>query len=47
MSESLKIVSPIDGSLYAERPVARDADIDSAGQLDMSRQTHSGIAGTP
>ena len=30
MSESVKIISPIDGSIYAERPVARDADIESA-----------------
>jgi acyl-CoA reductase-like NAD-dependent aldehyde dehydrogenase len=30
MSESLKIISPIDGSVYAERPVARDADIEAA-----------------
>jgi len=30
MAESVKIISPIDGSVYAERPVARDADIDAA-----------------
>ena len=30
MSESLKLISPIDGSVYAERPVARDADIEAA-----------------
>ena len=30
MSETVKIVSPIDGSVYAERPVARDADIEAA-----------------
>jgi acyl-CoA reductase-like NAD-dependent aldehyde dehydrogenase len=30
MSDTVKIVSPIDGSVYAERPVARDAEIDSA-----------------
>jgi len=30
MSESVKIISPIDGSIYAERPVARDADIEAA-----------------
>ena len=30
MSESVKIISPVDGSVYAERPVARDADIDAA-----------------
>ena len=30
MSESVKIISPVDGSVYAERPVARDADIESA-----------------
>src|SRR4051794_16947028 len=29
-TQSVKIISPIDGSVYAERPVARDADIESA-----------------
>lgn len=30
MSETVKIITPIDGSVYAERPVARDAEIESA-----------------
>ncbi len=30
MSDSVKIISPIDGSVYAERPLARDAEIESA-----------------
>ena len=30
MSESLKIISPIDGSVYAERPIASGAAIDAA-----------------
>ena len=30
MSESVKIISPIDGSVYAERPVASDAAVDAA-----------------
>ncbi len=30
MSDSVKIISPIDGSVYAERPIARDAAIDAA-----------------
>ncbi len=30
MSEVQKIISPIDGSVYAERPVARDAEIEAA-----------------
>lgn len=30
MPETVKIVSPVDGSVYAERPVARDAEIDAA-----------------
>jgi acyl-CoA reductase-like NAD-dependent aldehyde dehydrogenase len=30
MSDSVKIISPIDGSVYAERPVAKDAAVDSA-----------------
>jgi acyl-CoA reductase-like NAD-dependent aldehyde dehydrogenase len=30
MSQSVKIISPVDGSVYAERTIARDADISSA-----------------
>jgi acyl-CoA reductase-like NAD-dependent aldehyde dehydrogenase len=30
MSDTVKIISPIDGSVYAERPIARDAEIESA-----------------
>ncbi len=30
MSDSVKIISPIDGSVYAERPVAKDAAVDTA-----------------
>jgi acyl-CoA reductase-like NAD-dependent aldehyde dehydrogenase len=30
MSETVKIITPIDGSVYAERPLARDTEIDSA-----------------
>ena len=30
MSETVKIISPVDGSVYAERPIARDADVESA-----------------
>ena len=30
MAETVKIMSPIDGSLYAERPVADDAEIETA-----------------
>ena len=30
MSEIVKIISPVDGSVYAERPVARDAEIEAA-----------------
>jgi acyl-CoA reductase-like NAD-dependent aldehyde dehydrogenase len=30
MSQSVKIISPVDGSVYAERPIARDADISPA-----------------
>jgi acyl-CoA reductase-like NAD-dependent aldehyde dehydrogenase len=30
MSESVKIISPVDGSVYAERPIASDATIDAA-----------------
>ncbi|MDP2620528.1 MAG: aldehyde dehydrogenase family protein [Hyphomicrobiales bacterium] len=30
MSKNVKIISPIDGSVYAERPVAADAEVDAA-----------------
>jgi acyl-CoA reductase-like NAD-dependent aldehyde dehydrogenase len=30
MSQSVKIITPVDGSVYAERPIARDAEIASA-----------------
>ncbi|MEZ5827580.1 MAG: aldehyde dehydrogenase family protein [Hyphomicrobiales bacterium] len=30
MSESVKIISPVDGSVYAERPIASDAAIDAS-----------------
>lgn len=30
MKQTVKIVSPVDGSIYAERPVARDSDIDKS-----------------
>ena len=30
MPEVVKIISPVDGSVYAERPLATDAEIDSA-----------------
>ena len=30
MAESVKIVSPIDGSVYAERPIASDAEVNAA-----------------
>ena len=30
MSEVVKIISPVDGSVYAERPIASDAEIASA-----------------
>jgi acyl-CoA reductase-like NAD-dependent aldehyde dehydrogenase len=30
MSESVKIISPVDGSVYAERPIASDAEIEAA-----------------
>ena len=28
--QTQKIVSPVDGSIYAERPIARDAEIEAA-----------------
>ena len=30
MPETVKIISPVDGSVYAERPIASDAEIASA-----------------
>lgn len=30
MTETIRIISPIDGSVYAERPVASDAEVDAA-----------------
>ncbi len=30
MTETAKIISPVDGSVYAERPVATDAEVDAA-----------------
>jgi acyl-CoA reductase-like NAD-dependent aldehyde dehydrogenase len=30
MTETIRIISPIDGSVYAERPVATDAEVDAA-----------------
>src|SRR5262245_9063208 len=30
MSDSVKIITPIDGSVYAERPIAKDAAIEAA-----------------
>ena len=30
MSQTVKIISPIDGSVYAERPLATDAALDAA-----------------
>ena len=30
MPETVKIISPVDGSVYAERPIASDAEINAA-----------------
>ena len=30
MSDSVKIISPVDGSVYAERPIAKDAAVEAA-----------------
>lgn len=44
MTETVKIISPIDGSIYAERPVASDRDINAAverakaAQVDWARR---------
>ena len=36
-SETVKIISPVDGSVYAERPIASDAEIDAARQGGAGR----------
>ncbi len=38
MTETVKIISPIDGSIYAERPVASDKDINAAVERAKAAQ---------
>ncbi|NNG04204.1 MAG: aldehyde dehydrogenase family protein [Inquilinus sp.] len=45
MTDTLKIVSPVDGKVYAERPVASDAAIDKA--LLAARAARAELALTP
>ena len=45
MSKTLKLVSPIDSSLYVERPVADRASVE--GRLELSRQAQRAWAGEP
>ncbi|MEZ5774722.1 MAG: aldehyde dehydrogenase family protein [Hyphomicrobiaceae bacterium] len=45
MSQTVKITSPVDGSVYAERPLASDAEIDKA--LDAARAAAAGWRATP
>ena len=43
--ETIKLKSPIDGSIYAERPVAAEAEIGAA--VERARSAQLGWAGTP
>lgn len=45
MSKTLKLVSPIDGSVYAERPVAEQADVEK--RLSQARDAQQSWAGVP
>lgn len=39
MAETVKLKSPVDGSIYAERPVASEAEIDAAVSRALAAQT--------
>lgn len=45
MSETVKLISPVDGSVYAERPLARAAEIDAA--VAEARAAQAAWAATP
>ncbi|KXF76052.1 aldehyde dehydrogenase [Paramesorhizobium deserti] len=45
MTETVKIVSPVDGSIYAERPVASDKALDAA--VEAARHAQAEWAETP
>ncbi len=45
MTETVKLKSPIDGSIYAERPIATDAQINAA--VERARAAQADWAGTP
>ena len=45
MTETTKLISPIDGSVYAERPVATDAQVSKA--VEAARAAQSGWAALP
>ena len=45
MTETAKIISPVDGSVYAERPIAADADISRA--VTRARGAQAEWAGIP
>ncbi|YBV96569.1 aldehyde dehydrogenase family protein [Phyllobacteriaceae bacterium JZ32] len=45
MTETVKIVSPVDGSIYAERPVASDKALDAA--VEAARAAQAAWAETP
>src|SRR6188508_608665 len=38
MTDTIRIISPIDGSVYAERPVATDAEVDAAVSVARAAQ---------
>lgn len=45
MTQTAKIISPIDGSVYAERPVATDAEVDAA--VSVARAAQADWRGVP
>ncbi len=45
MTETVKIISPVDGSVYAERPVATDAD--DRGRAVAARERAASANGRP
>ena len=45
MLETVKITSPVDGSIFAERPIATDAQVNAA--VERARGAQADWAATP
>ena len=45
MTDTVKIISPIDGSIYAERPIATDDALDAA--VERARAAQAEVGGRP